>query len=257
MELLLGKGNFASLDLREIEARFGTGVIYGTRLAGSSDMSFVTVTELKTFKLLTGGDEVPAEFKGQQGFTYRYNGLLWFCMNRLPRFGGDDGQWVYDRIMVVKCPNVIPKEKQDKHLLDKMYAERDGIVYKAITAFQQVLRNGCRFSEPESVRKAREEYMADNNTAISFFHECMCRREAGKVSDGCTANAIYDAYRSWCENNNNGYAKTAKEFREALSSYLGTTYKDMTVHTERGTCFRDYTLNEEAMEDYVGFPRYA
>lgn len=257
VELLLGKGNFASLDLREIEARFGTGVIYGTRLAGSSDMSFVTVTELKTFKLLTGGDEVPAEFKGQQGFTYRYNGLLWFCMNRLPRFGGDDGQWVYDRIMVVKCPNVIPKEKQDKHLLDKMYAERDGIVYKAITAFQQVLRNGCRFSEPESVRKAREEYMADNNTAISFFHECMCRREAGKVSDGCTANAIYDAYRSWCENNNNGYAKTAKEFREALSSYLGTTYKDMTVHTERGTCFRDYTLNEEAMEDYVGFLRYA
>ena len=71
-----------------------------------------------------------------------------------------------------------------------------------------------------------------------------------------TTNAIYDAYRSWCGNNNNGYAKTAKEFREALSSYLGTTYKDMTVHTEHGTCFRDYTLNEEAMEDYSGFLRY-
>lgn len=68
-----------------------------------------------------------AEFKGQQGFEYTYGGLLWFCMNRLPKFGGDDGQWVYDRIMVVECPNVIPKDMQDKTLLDKMYAEREGI----------------------------------------------------------------------------------------------------------------------------------
>ena len=29
-ELLLGKGNFVAIDLGEIEARFGTGNIYGT-----------------------------------------------------------------------------------------------------------------------------------------------------------------------------------------------------------------------------------
>ena len=133
VERLLGKENFIGIDLKEIEARFGTGVIYGTRLAGSSDMSFLTVDELKTFKKITGGDSLFAEFKGQQGFEYTYNGLLWFCMNRLPKFGGDDGQWVYNRIMVVDCPNVIPLEKQDKELLDKMYAEREGIVFKAIT----------------------------------------------------------------------------------------------------------------------------
>ena len=135
VERLLGKGNFIGIDLKEIEARFGTGAIYGTRLAGSSDMSFLTVDELKTFKKITGGDSLYAEFKGQQAFEFTYNGLLWFCMNRLPKFGGDDGQWVYNRIMVVRCPNVIPKEQQDKRLLDKLYAERGGIVYKAI-AFQ-------------------------------------------------------------------------------------------------------------------------
>lgn len=134
VERLLGKGNFIGIDLKEIEARFGTGAIYGTRLAGSSDMSFLTVDELKTFKKITGGDSLYAEFKGQQAFEFTYNGLLWFCMNRLPKFGGDDGQWVYNRIMVVRCPNVIPKEQQDKRLLDKLYAERGGIVYKAIRA---------------------------------------------------------------------------------------------------------------------------
>jgi hypothetical protein len=93
MELLLGKGNFIGIDLKEIEARFGTGAIYGTRLAGSSDMSFLSVDELKNLQKITGGDSLFAEFKGQQGFEYTYNGLLWFCMNRLPKFGGDDGQW--------------------------------------------------------------------------------------------------------------------------------------------------------------------
>ena len=36
---------------------------------------------------------------------------LWLCMNSLPKFGGDNGPWVYERIMVVTCDNVIPKEK--------------------------------------------------------------------------------------------------------------------------------------------------
>ena len=40
--------------------------MYGTRLAGSSDMSFLSVDELKTFKKMTGGDSLFAEFKGQQ-----------------------------------------------------------------------------------------------------------------------------------------------------------------------------------------------
>lgn len=37
VEHLLGKGNFIGTDLKDIESRFGTGAIYGTRLSGSSD----------------------------------------------------------------------------------------------------------------------------------------------------------------------------------------------------------------------------
>lgn len=70
VERLLDKGNFIGIDLKEIEARFGTGAIYGTRLAGSSDMSFLSVDELKTFKKITGGDSLYAEFKGQQAFEF-------------------------------------------------------------------------------------------------------------------------------------------------------------------------------------------
>lgn len=206
-------------------------------------MSFLSVSELKTFKMITGGDAIFAEFKGLQGFQYTYSGLLWFCMNKLPRFGGDDGRWVYDRIMVVRCPNVIPKEKQDKLLLDKMYAEREGIVFKAITALQTVIRNGYRFSEPECVKLARNEYKSSNSTVISFFNECMCE---GKINRHCTTGRIYKVYQAWCRENNSGYAKTSKEFREELAEHLNTSFSEMSTRQKGNTYYKDYTLTDEA-----------
>lgn len=250
-ERLLGRGNFIGIDLKEIEARFGTGNIYNKRLAGSSDMSFLTVDELKTFKKCTGGDSLFAEFKGHNGFEFTYNGLLWFCMNRLPKFGGDDGQWVYNRIMQVECINVIPLERQDKQLLDKLYEERSGIVHKAVLALKQVIANGYCFSEPESVADARKAYMEENNTVIAFFQECMVERPGMKIKDGCTTGKVYDVYKAWCADNNHGYSKTAKEFRMELATYLNTLHTDLI--TRRGTggnFYRKYTLSEESKETY-------
>ena len=251
VERLLGKGNYIGIDLKEIEARFGTGAIYGTRLAGSSDMSFLSVDELKTFKKITGGDSLYAEFKGQQAFEFTYSGLLWFCMNRLPKFGGDNGEWVYNRIMVVKCPNVIPKERQDKQLLDKMYAERNGIVYKAIRALQTVIRNGYCFSEPACISEAREQYMSENSTVVSFFTECMCEWLNGKVNLHCTTGRVYRVYQAWCRDNNNGYALTAKEFREELAAHLGRAYAEIITRHKGNTYYKDYGITLEAKAQYT------
>ena len=250
VERLLGRGNFIGIDLKEIEARFGTGAVYGTRLAGSSDMSFLSVSELKTFKSMTGGDSIFAEFKGMPPFEFTYNGVLWFCMNQLPKFGGDNGKWVYDRIMVVKCPNVIGKDKQDKHLLDKMYAERDGIVRKAVKALQIVIANGYSFSEPESITRARDEYQASNSTVISFYEECMCPWDDGKIVKYCTTGRIYKVYQAWCKENNNGYSKTAKEFREELAEHLGSTYAEITTRQKGNTYYKNLTITDETKQLY-------
>ncbi|NLI90549.1 MAG: DNA primase [Epulopiscium sp.] len=250
-EKLLGKGNFTSTDLKEIEARFGTANIYNKRLAGSSDMSFLTVNELSTLKKLTGGDSVFAEFKGQNGFEFIYEGLLWFCMNKLPKFSGDDGEWVYNRIIQINCNNVIPLEKQDKLLLDKMYAERNGIVYKAIMALKNVISNGYFFTEPDSVIASRKSYMAENNTVITFFNECMEERPDLKIKDNCTTGKVYDVYKAWCSDNNHGYSKTAKEFREDLSNYLKTPHSDLITRRGKGGNFYiKYTLSDETKENY-------
>ncbi|RRD36688.1 DNA primase [Leucobacter sp. OH2974_COT-288] len=246
-ERLLGKENFIGIDLKDIEARFGTGYLYQKRLAGSSDMSFMRVDELKTFKKLTGGDSIFAEYKGQQGFEYTYTGLLWFAMNQLPKFSGDDGAWVYERIMIAPCNNIIPVSKQDKHLLDKMWAERSGIIHKALTALTTAINNGYRFTEPTVVVNARAAYQVENNTVAAFNKDCLTSHFThAKIQ----VTGMYRAYKQWCADNNNGYAKTAPEFKQALATLHGTTHQQMVTRNSRGTVYHSLGLTEDAEAEY-------
>ena len=132
-----------------------------------------------------------------------------------------------------------------------MYAERDGIVYKAIRALQAVIRNGYRFTEPSSVTAARDQYMSENSTVISFFEECMCPWQDGKIHPHCTTGRIYRVYQAWCRDNNNGFAKTAKEFRDDLATYLGCAYSDLTTRIKGNTYYKEYSITLEAKNQYL------
>jgi len=253
-ERLLGRDNFAAVDISELETQFGASMIYGKRLAGTADMTFMTIRELKMFKTVTGGDNIKMEFKGKTGFSYIYNGLLWFCMNKPPKFGGDNGAWVYDRIILVHCPNVVAPQDQDHELIDKMYEERKGIVYKALVALMETIKNGYRFSESESILAARETYRINNDSVIKFFKTCMEERPVpGSISsrDFETVSLIYQTYMKWCRYNNNGYAKTFDEFKEAYAEYVGLPLDKAIGRRGKGYFLLYHKLTEEGISNMV------
>ena len=78
----------------------------------------------------------------------------------------------------------------------------------------------------------------------------MCPWQDGKINRHCTTGRIYRVYQAWCRDNNNGFAKTAKEFREDLADYLGGTYADMTTRQKGNTYYKEYSLTLEAKEQY-------
>ena len=57
-------------------------------------------------------------------------------------------------------------------------------------------------------------------------------------------------YQAWCKENNNGYAKTAKEFREQLADHLGTTTTELITRQKGNSYYRNYSLTQEAKEMY-------
>lgn len=258
-ENLVGRNAFASLGLKDLEERFGAYDLFGKRLAGQADLSFMTIGELAVFKTVTGGDNIKGERKHKDPFPFRYHGFLVFCMNRLPRFGGDNGQWVYDRIIPVACDNVVPVAERDPDILPKMLAEAEGICRKAVMAVKDVIAHGYKLYEPERITEGRSQYRCENNSAISFWEECMvplesetaCKRTVSGKHDPVTTHRVFEAYRKWCRDNNRGYFVTEKEFRDDLCKHLDVTYDRLVVRRSSGMVYRGYTLSADAFNTYT------
>lgn len=193
---LVGKENCVSIELKRLGERFGSSALYGKRLAGSGDLGFVELPEVNIIKQLTGGDELYAEFKGKDSFTFRYDGFLWCNCNRLPYFRSDRGKWVYNRYCVVRCSNIILPEKQDKQLIDKLIAEREAIANIAIQHFRKTIENGYRFTESENMLEEREFYTIENNSLLTFV------KERCQLFGDYTRRADFNGeYVKWCQQN--------------------------------------------------------
>lgn len=224
VQRLIGRGNFSSVDLGELESRFGTSQLYNKRLAGSADMSYLTVSELKIFKKITGGDTLFAEYKGENGFEFRFEGLLWFCCNELPKFGGDHGKWVYDRMLVINAVNAIPKEQQDRQLADKLYAEREGIVYKCIQAVCRLIQRGFAFAIPESSTQEVYKWEVENNTVLAFYKQCCVDRppliKGGfRITDSVSCATLYKFYVAWAKHSHSrGFHVAERDFKKHLEA---------------------------------------
>lgn len=194
---LLGNDNYSSGGLSDLEnERFGSSALYNKRLFGDADMSYASVREMKIFKQATGRDNIRGEFKNENSFSFQYRGLLWFCANALPNFGGDRGSWVYERIIPIKCDNVIPRAEQDARLLDKMFEERAAIIADVlIPAAKRAINNGYRFTVPAVCADLLEKYKKENPPAVSFYYErCEMRKADDPCKDRFTCAEVYTRF---------------------------------------------------------------
>lgn len=254
---LIGSQNCAPLELSDLEQRFGTSALYQKRLAGCNDMSCMRVDELTTFKKLTGGDVISAEFKGKPHFSFKFRGLLWFCANEPPLFGGDKGRWVYDRIVIVKPTGVAyPLDTPpfdgivyaDPHLTDKLWSEREYIVSRAIAALQDVVKRGYRYNITHENTEQTRAYLFKNSSTLTFFQECCTERPNNQKYDSCNKARLYRVYLEWCKiNSRNNYRDSKSEFRRAIDS-IGRG-KIITLCGRE--YYADFTLTNEAKQEYV------
>lgn len=206
-EYLIGYNNVTTMDLKRISEQFGAAALYQKRLAGCNDMSYQRIDDMSVFKQLTGGDMINAEFKHKNGFNFLFKGFLWFNCNKLPRFGGDTGKWVYDRIMPIYCENVIPKEEQDPLLFEKMLKEKNSIIKKTLIELKKVINNNYTLIEPQYMKEMKEKYEIQNNTLLSFINEYCEVITDIPVYHRTKRSTFKHAYDAWVRINNNGKGK--------------------------------------------------
>jgi putative DNA primase/helicase len=82
-------------------------------------------------KHLTGGDTVAARYLYSEHFEFRPTFKLWLATNHRPKIIGTD-EAIWRRIALVPFEVVIPPEKRDRALLEKLEAEAPGILNWAL-----------------------------------------------------------------------------------------------------------------------------
>ena len=244
---LLTERYFGSKSLAELESRFGKYILYNKRVVGDPDLRFMKMPELEVFKKATGGDPIDLESKGKNSFTYRYNGLLLFGCNKPPRFGGDKGDWVYNRMLFINCGDPIPQEEQDPLILDKMYAEREAIVAAAVAALLPAIKNHYTFTESLESKKAMAAYKAENDIVQEFLMTC-CKLRNNGFKDKITKQALFNAFLTWARNCNYRTLPTLKEFKTSISQYTGLDINDL-ERKSNGDRYYIYTLTDEAKRE--------
>ena len=134
--------------------------------------------------------------KEKMDFRLCMTGSCGLTQNKLPYFRGDRGKHVYERFMIVRCPNIIPKEKRDPQLLDKLLNEKEAIVSVAIEYLKQAIERGYQFTESEFMTCERDDYEIENNSLLCFVSECC------QIGNGYTRRSEFNKiYVQWCRIN--------------------------------------------------------
>ena len=244
IQYLLGAENCASGSLADLEARFGTNALYLKRLYGDADLGYTSVDALRVFKSVTGGDSIRIEYKGKDSFSTFYRGMLLFCANELPRFGGDKGDWVYERILPIPCGAAIPLNKRDKYLQDKLRSEAQAFVSSMLLpALDKVVKRNYQFLIPEKCKDALARYQVDNSPVREFF-ERFC-------TPGCSVKAkvFLTSFENWyrSEHGGRGSPLSAKAVNRELCAHLQIQLSNLKRHTVDGEYYC-FGLNNEGKQ---------
>lgn len=250
--MLLGSQNVAERDLKSLNERFGKTAAYNKRLIYSNDLAFMKIEENAVFKNLTGGDSISIEFKNKEPFDFKFKGFLLYGMNDLPHFGGDKGDHVYNRIIIVKCDNVIPKNQLDPNLEKKLYDERDGIIYKAVMALREAVGRNYQFSITQNCLENLNEYKRENSYPVEFW-TTYTRPLNPDEKPSLESQKLYEFFKHWCSQQGLTRVPSAPEFRKEVSAFCKQNWCDMTKRYKQGMMLIDYEMNNDWKDEHPYF----
>ena len=172
-----------------------------TDMAGLRGARFVAAIETEQgrrwaeskLKNLTGGDKISARFMRQDFFEFFPQFKLVVAGNHKPAIRNID-EAMKRRLHLIPFTITVPPERRDKHLQQKLLAERDGILAWAVQGCLDWQRLG-KLAPPQQVVDATEEYF-EAEDALGRWMEERCLRE--RNAKALTAE-LFNDWKQWAE----------------------------------------------------------
>lgn len=143
--------------------------------------------------------------------TFEPTHTLIMATNHLPKVGStDSGTW--RRIMVVPFKAIFDGKKEIKDYAGVLYnTDADAILSWIVEGARKYISNGYNIVPPKVVQEATAQYRNEENWIGNFLQECC---ELGEYEE--TGGNLFDAYREWCQQNNESYVRRSRDFAAAL-----------------------------------------
>lgn len=204
----------SSVDIFKMGDRFSLATLARALINISMDLSDCAMSEqaVSMIKQITGGDLVQVEEKYKTPYSTRINCKLIFGTNHKLRTNSWD-QAFLNRILLLPFQYPIPAAQQDRHLTEKLMAERSGILYKAIMAYRTLVSNGYIFTGDDRYGFAyayqpAEETVSQTDTLEQFARECCVEA----VDEFIPTDTLFQCYTSFCQNLHQGSIGNSQVF---------------------------------------------
>lgn len=185
----------------------------GKRLLIAAEMEEGMRLNTSTVKQLCSTDEIFAEKKYKDPFSFTPSHTLVLYTNHLPRVGAmDAGIW---RRLIVIPFNARITGSSDKKNYGEFLLKNAGpyIVSWIIEGAKKAIEADFRIPLPKVVRDAIESYRADNDWLGHFIEEC-CDTGTGLEE---RSGELYQAYRAFCSRTGE-YVRSTTDFYNALEA---------------------------------------
>ena len=220
----------------------------GKRLVIAAELEEGTRLNTATVKQMCSTDEVYAEKKYKDPFSFVPSHTLVLYTNHLPKVGAiDAGTW--RRLIVVPFNARITGSGDIKNYAEYLYENAGpAILAWMIEGAKRVIGMGFHIALPPVVEAAIAKYREENDWLTHFVTD-NC-----EVGVGYTARsgAVYQAYRSYCADTGEFFRSTA-EFYAALemAGYGRKRTRDANLITGLRMRTREFSSAQEQFDDFL------
>jgi len=213
---LLGMVNVANVPLHDFSGnQFASADIFGklANICGDIDTTFIEQTG--QIKQISGEDDVRAERKFGQPFTFEFWGKMLFSANAIPSSADGSAGWTR-RWEVIQFPNA--PTRPDRSLKGRLVEPEslEGIAVKAVWALRSLMERGD-FDRGETASLAHHEFAKRSNKILAWIDDDMYFR----ADSAYKRRDLLMWFRAWLEHDSPRSSMGAQTFYERLRQVPG------------------------------------
>ena len=235
MQEILGD-NMNITSIQKVETnRFARADLEYKLLMVDDDMVMKALPQTSYIKtMVTNEGKMDIESKGKQSVQRQlYVRFMCFGNGSLSSLY-DKSQGFYRRQIILYTKDKPPDQQDDRNLIDKLRAEKEGIFLWMLEGLRRLMVNDFAFTiSPQAQANLQESIESGNNIAQFMESEGYIRLEKG-----CKATSvdIYAAYCRWCKDNLEKpmSATTFKQYLSQNAEQYGLEYSKHILNNRRG-----------------------